>query len=80
MAYIIAAYSWSMGPDPENPVSAPLEHFEKDLAINTVSAYAAAQGAVAGFKKLPHDTKKTFIYTGNNGNTMVSVAYLSSTY
>ncbi|CAN9174159.1 unnamed protein product [Alternaria alternata] len=64
-------YSWSMGPDPENPVSAPLQDFQKDLAINSVSAYAAAQAAVAGFNKLPKDVKKTFIYTGNNGNTLV---------
>ncbi|RYN87525.1 hypothetical protein AA0120_g7248 [Alternaria tenuissima] len=63
-------YSWSMGPDPENPVSAPLQDFQKDLAINSVSAYAAAQAAVAGFNKLPKDVKKTFIYTGNNGNTL----------
>jgi hypothetical protein len=60
-----------MGPDPENPVSAPLQDFQKDLAINSVSAYAAAQAAVAGFNKLPKDVKKTFIYTGNNGNTLV---------
>jgi hypothetical protein len=60
-----------MGPDPENPVSAPLQDFQRDLAINSVSAYAAAQAAVAGFNKLPKDVKKTFIYTGNNGNTLV---------
>ena len=33
-AYVKLAYSWSMGPDPENPVSAPLQDFQKDLAIN----------------------------------------------
>ncbi|CAN9321929.1 unnamed protein product [Alternaria alternata] len=69
-------YSWSMGPDPENPVSAPLQDFQKDLAINSVSAYAAAQAAVAGFSKLPKDVKKTFIYTGNNGNTLVTPMFL----
>jgi hypothetical protein len=60
-----------MGPDPENPGSAPLQDFQKDLAINSVSAYAPAQAAVAGFNKLPKDVKKTFIYTGNNGNALV---------
>jgi hypothetical protein len=70
-AYVKLAYSWSMGPDPENPVSAPLQDFQKDLAINSVSAYAAAQAAIAGFSKLPENVKKTFIYTGNNGNTLV---------
>ncbi|RYN68261.1 hypothetical protein AA0117_g11246 [Alternaria alternata] len=74
--YVELAYSWSMGPDPENPVSAPLQDFQKDLAINSVSAYAAAQAAVAGFSKLPKDVKKTFIYTGNNGNTLVTPMFL----
>ncbi|KAF7953224.1 hypothetical protein EAE96_006438 [Botrytis aclada] len=69
-------YSWSMGPDPTNPVSAPLEDFQKDLAINTVSAYAAAQAAVDGFKKLPRTVKKSFIYTGNNGNTFIIPHFL----
>ncbi|CAN9354685.1 unnamed protein product [Alternaria alternata] len=57
-------YSWSMGPDPENPVSAPLQDFQKDLAINSVSAYAAAQAAVAGFSKLPKDVTPMFLMLG----------------
>ncbi|CAG5186748.1 uncharacterized protein ALTATR162_LOCUS11692 [Alternaria atra] len=69
-------YSWSRGPNLANPVSAPLKDFQKDLAINTVSAYAAAQAAVASFSKLPQDTKKTFIYTGNNGNTLITPEFL----
>lgn len=72
IANLVAAYSWSAGPDPANPVSAPVESFQKDLATNTVSVYAAAQAAVEGFDKLPHDTRKTFIYTGNCANTCVS--------
>lgn len=64
-----------MGPDPSNPVSALLEAFQYDLAINTVSAYAAAQETIKAFEKLPKDTKKTFIYTGNNGNTFVSALF-----
>jgi hypothetical protein len=73
VAYSNAAYSWTRGPNLANPVSAPLKDFQKDLTINTVSAYAAAQAAVASFSKLPHDAKKTFIYTGNNGNTLVGL-------
>ncbi|KAJ8063109.1 hypothetical protein OCU04_008352 [Sclerotinia nivalis] len=65
-----------MGPDPANPVSTSLEDFQKDLAINTVSAYAAAQAAVKGFKKLPRTIKKSFIYTGNNGNTFIIPEFL----
>ncbi|KAF1978055.1 hypothetical protein BU23DRAFT_577544 [Bimuria novae-zelandiae CBS 107.79] len=62
-------YSWSIGPEPWNPISAPLADFQKDLAINTVSAYAATRAAVSAFDKLPSDAKQTFIYTGNAGNT-----------
>ena len=65
-----------MGPDPANPLSAPLTDFQKDLDINTVGAYAAAKAAVSGFGKLSSDAKKTFIYTGNAGNTSVSVLYV----
>lgn len=68
-----------MGPEPANPLSAPLDDFQKDIAINTVSAYAAAQAAVLGFHKLPSDAKKTFIYTGNAGNTVVSLLSLTKT-
>ncbi|THW78429.1 NAD(P)-binding protein [Aureobasidium pullulans] len=64
-------YSWSIGTDPSNPLSTPIEGVQKDLAINTVSAYAAAQAAVESFDKLPSDVKKTFIYTGNTSNTAI---------
>ena len=77
IAYIEAAYSWSMGPMPSDPVSAPLQDFQKDLAINTVSAYAAVQAAVRGFGELPSDVKKTFIYTGNSGHTHVRLLILT---
>lgn len=68
------AYSWSIGTDSSNPLSTPIEGVQKDLAINTVSAYAAAQAAVESFDKLPCDVKKTFIYTGNTSNTAVSLS------
>ncbi|KAL1799535.1 hypothetical protein ACET3X_003572 [Alternaria dauci] len=69
-------YSWSLGPVPSNPVSAPLQDFQRDLAINTVSAYAAAQAAVRGFGELPEEVKKTFIYTGNSGPTHITPEFL----
>lgn len=43
----------------------PLAEWTSILNINTVSPYAAAQEAVAGFRELPGDVLKTFIYTGN---------------
>jgi hypothetical protein len=55
-----------------DPLSTTLELVQKDLSINTISVYAAAQEAVKGFEKLPKDVKKTFIFTGNKGNTVVS--------
>ena len=55
-----------------DPLSAPIENIQKDLAVNTISAYASAQEAVKGFEKLPSDAKKTFIFAGNAGNTCVS--------
>lgn len=71
---LMIAYSWSIGTDPSNPLSTLIEGVQKDLAINTVSAYAAAQAAVKSFDKLLSDVKKTFIYTGNTNNTAVSLS------
>jgi NAD(P)-dependent dehydrogenase (short-subunit alcohol dehydrogenase family) len=52
-------------PDQTSALSVPLDSFASDLNINTVSPYAAAQQAVAGWETLPADAKKSFIYTGN---------------
>ncbi|KAJ9619091.1 hypothetical protein H2204_012802 [Knufia peltigerae] len=43
----------------------------KDLNINTVSPWVAAQQAVSAWAALPKDTKKTFIYTGNALNATI---------
>lgn len=51
-----------------DPLSPPLSTFEKDLAVNVTSVYAAAQEAVAGFATLPASTAKSFIFTGNRLN------------
>lgn len=57
--------------DPKSLLSIPADRVASDLSINTVSAYAAAQEAVAGWSTLPNDTKKTFIYTGNIMNLVM---------
>lgn len=57
-----------------DPLSAPIENLQKDFSVNTTGAYAAAQEAVKGFEKLPQSVKKTFIFTGNKGNTAVSTS------
>lgn len=52
-------------PKQDSVLSLPLDNFNADLNVNTVSAYVAAQQAVLGWDTLPADTKKSFIYTGN---------------
>lgn len=52
----------------EDPLGLPQENFSRDLAINTTSAFVAAQEAVASFSQLPDSASRTFIYTGNITN------------
>ncbi|MCJ1339264.1 hypothetical protein MMC09_004553 [Bachmanniomyces sp. S44760] len=61
--------------DAKTPLSLPLADFTRDLNINTVSAFVAAQQAVLGFDQLPDSASRTFIYTGNilNTTTMASL-------
>lgn len=54
-----------------SPLSIPAASFISDLNINTVTPYMAAQEAMKGWKTLPEDQLKTFIYTGNKLNTVV---------
>jgi hypothetical protein len=62
------AYCWTgRATDSTSPTTAPLTGFQQDLAVNTTSAYAAAQAAVTGFARLPDTVPKTFIFTGNKG-------------
>jgi hypothetical protein len=49
-----------------------LDGLLQDFNVNTISAYAAAQEAVKGFAKLPAELHKTFIFTGNKSNAVVS--------
>lgn len=48
------------------------ESIGKDLAVNVLSPYVAAQSAVRGWATLPPEMKKTFIYTGNAANVSVA--------
>jgi NAD(P)-dependent dehydrogenase (short-subunit alcohol dehydrogenase family) len=57
--------------DPTSVLSVSQDKFSKDINVNTVSPYVAAQEAVKGFETLAKDTKKTFIYTGNMLNTAI---------
>ncbi|OIW25246.1 NAD(P)-binding protein [Coniochaeta ligniaria NRRL 30616] len=65
----------SLTPSPPNdPFAIPLAGFNRDMNINTTSAFVAAQQAVLGFADLPADAAKSFFYTGN----ILNVAILSS--
>ena len=56
---------------PNDPLSLQLTDFSRDLNVNTVSPFVAAQQAAAGFAQLPASASKTFIYTGNILNTVI---------
>lgn len=58
-------------PDKDSALSISAESVAKDLNVNTVSPYVAAQQAIAAWETLPAETKKTFIYTGNIQNAVV---------
>ena len=58
-------------PDKDSIFSIPAENVALDLNVNTISPYVAAQQAVKGWKTLPGETKKTFIYTGNILNVSI---------
>lgn len=58
--------------DKDSVLSVPAGRVISDLNVNTVSPYVAAQQAIEGWKTLPSEVKKTFIYTGNILNASVS--------
>ncbi|KAI9712663.1 MAG: hypothetical protein M1820_001284 [Bogoriella megaspora] len=66
---IYNAGSLTPPPNPENPLSLPLENFEKDLTVMNFTPYAIAQEAVRQWES--EGIKGTFIYTGNILNTRV---------
>jgi len=58
-------------PDKDSLFSISAESVASDLNVNTISPYVAAQQAVIEWEKLPKETKKTFIYTGNIMNVSI---------
>jgi len=58
---------------PKDPFALSVSDFTKDLTVNTISTFAAAQAAVQGFAQLPESASRTFIYTGNimNANYII---------
>ncbi|KAL4778428.1 putative short-chain dehydrogenase [Aspergillus varians] len=60
-----------------NPLSISEADFTRDLNVNTISAFVAAQQAAIGFAELPDSASKTFIYTGNILNTAIIPPLLS---
>ncbi|TVY81724.1 hypothetical protein LSUE1_G002120 [Lachnellula suecica] len=59
---IYNSYKGLINPD---PFSFPLDEWIAGQNVNFISAYAAAQEAVAGFRHLAPSTLKTFAFTGN---------------
>ncbi|KAF5679432.1 short-chain dehydrogenase [Fusarium heterosporum] len=66
----VVIYNAYDGPksSPTDVFDLPLEDFKKSTIVNILSAYAAAQQAIQGWKELPASSKPTFIYTGNCEN------------
>ncbi|KAF7190855.1 3-oxoacyl-[acyl-carrier-protein] reductase FabG [Pseudocercospora fuligena] len=58
-------------PDDNSVLSILHKDVTKDFIVNTVSPYVAAQQAIEGWKSLPKESKKTFIYTGNITNVAI---------
>jgi NAD(P)-dependent dehydrogenase (short-subunit alcohol dehydrogenase family) len=61
-------------PTPDNVLSVPADQFTKDLNVNTVSPYVAAQEAVKSWASMGEEREggnKTFIYTGNALNQTI---------
>ena len=67
------AYSASFG-SADDPFAPNATDLAKDLAVNTISAYAAAKAALASFVKLEASGSKhnrLFVYTGNMQSSLI---------
>lgn len=60
-----------------DPLSASFNDLAKDLAINTISPFAAMQEAVKGFAELSSSASKTFVQVGNMQNKMAYPAMVT---
>nr|OQO23708.1 hypothetical protein B0A51_09945 [Rachicladosporium sp. CCFEE 5018] len=49
----------------KTPFDVSLEHFEQDLAVNTISPFVALKEAVASFSKISSSATGTFVFVGN---------------
>lgn len=58
------ASAWTPSP-PNDPFAISLAAFNRDMAINTTSAFVAAQQAALGFAELPAHAARSFFFTGN---------------
>ncbi|RDW81860.1 hypothetical protein BP6252_02972 [Coleophoma cylindrospora] len=63
---------------PDDPFGIPLAGFNRDMAINTASAFVAAQQAVLGFAELPAHAARSFFFTGNILNTTILPSFMSA--
>ncbi|KAM0342027.1 hypothetical protein ACHAPU_009755 [Fusarium lateritium] len=61
-------------PGAKTPFNISVNDFVQNLAINTTSAFIAAQQATIGFEELPSSAARTFIYTGNCTNEVPMAA------
>lgn len=58
----VIAYGCPMSAD---PLSIPLSDFIGSININITSPYSAAQEAIVGWRTLPKEVLRTFIFMGN---------------
>ncbi|KIM96714.1 hypothetical protein OIDMADRAFT_44315 [Oidiodendron maius Zn] len=71
------AAAWTPSP-PNDPFAIPFAAFNRDLTINTTSAFVAAQQAVLGFAELPAHAARTFFFTGNILNIAVLPSFMDA--
>ncbi|KAF7561918.1 hypothetical protein G7046_g2229 [Stylonectria norvegica] len=64
--------------DAKSPLGLTLKDFSRDFAINTASAFVAAQQAITAFEELPGSASRTFIFTGNCTNDIPILALMDS--
>ena len=69
---IYNAGSFTVPSDETSVLSVKVEDVKKDLEVNVVAPYVAAQEAVKAWEKMGDaEGKKVFIYTGNISNTKI---------
>ncbi|KAG8914700.1 hypothetical protein FRC01_003961 [Tulasnella sp. 417] len=64
VVYNVAHATFASG-GPSNPLSLPFQNFYANVALSGVHAFEVARLANAGFDRLPENTPRAFIATGN---------------